>query len=92
MNLVTHLITIPWPVQPSFIITLFAYLIDAAAVAIVIGMAYALMRGLLCLDGERGMLPGAGSGAGKPIVRARHTGEWNYPMSLNHREGSQHEA
>ncbi|MEJ2591556.1 MAG: hypothetical protein P8178_09195 [Candidatus Thiodiazotropha sp.] len=92
MHLVTHLITIPWPLQPGFFITLLAYLIDAAAVAIVLGMAYALMRGFLCLDGEHGMLPGLWSGADKPCVKARHTSGWNYPLSLNHQEGSQHEA
>ena len=92
MHLVTHLITIPWPLRPGFFITLLAYLIDAAAVAIVLGMAYALMRGFLCLDGEHGMLPGSCSGTGKTSVKARRTGGWNYPMSINHQEGSQHEA
>ena len=92
MGLVSHANTMPWPLHPSFFITLFAYLLDAAALLIAAGIIYALMRGMLTLGDDLVQPRDAGADAGKASPSVPFTHNRKFPMSIDYREGSQHEA
>lgn len=91
MGLVAQPNTMPWSVHPGIFITLFAYLLDAVALLIACGVVYALIRGVLTLGDNRDQ-PETGADAGKGSRTAPFTQRREIPMSINYREGSQHEA
>jgi hypothetical protein len=92
MDLVTHSNTIPWLVDPGFFITLIAYMLDATAVTIVVGVVYALLRGVLSHDDNGGLHRYSTEAVGKQTLKVPFTHGWNFPMTHNYRERSHHEA
>jgi len=88
MDLVTHANTIPWLVEPGFFVAMIAYLIDAVALLLVAGVVYALLHRLLAHGEDRH----PAEEAGKQTQKVPFTHGLNFPMTINNRERSHHEA